>query len=58
LEQRPVWGRKQNIGGVPHDDNQSHTKVERQGIIILLPAYFEDKLVVYQRAPIQEWQAT
>jgi hypothetical protein len=31
---------------VPPYDDQSHTKVESKGIIILLPAYFEDKLVI------------
>ena len=35
---------------VPPDYDQSRTKVERQGIV-LLPAYFEDKLVVYQTIP-------
>jgi hypothetical protein len=37
---------------VPPHDGQSGTKDERQGIV-LLPAYFEDKLVVYQIADIQ-----
>jgi hypothetical protein len=47
LAQKPIRGRKQNIG-VPTDDDQSRTKVERQGII-LSPAFFEDKLAVYQK---------
>jgi hypothetical protein len=56
LAQKSVCAQKQSIGGVPPDDDQSCTKVEHQGIIIL-PAYFENKLVVYQIAPhIQEWQ--
>jgi hypothetical protein len=53
---KTVWGQTQNIGGVQPSNDQSRTKVECQGNI-LLPAFFENKLVVHQIAHIQDWQA-
>jgi hypothetical protein len=43
--------------GVPPDDDQSCTKIERQGRNHPIAPYFEDKLVVYQIFHIQEWRA-